>query len=344
VKFLKIENFSSDESTYVLIDKNVKLNSETIFKKNSGVKKISISEITKTLDSCKILVEAMAEAGVNKGHTLIVIGGGATQDIGTLSASLYMRGLKWKYVPTTLMSMMDSCLGGKSAINSGDFKNIIGNFYPPVEILIDVELLDMKNAIALSSGVAEGLKITFAAGEVAHENFCNLIDLWRLTKISDYLKAAIHVSLSSKKNFIEVDEFDHGIRRNLNFGHTFAHALEVATKFKVPHGIAVLIGMKAAILRAGNPKLCQNFDKRIQSEIKISQFRKSSMLQIDYSKLIEAFKRDKKNQGSKQFLILPIKTGELEVCEFPMSTKNLKECAQSLYTALNELGVDFEVL
>lgn len=344
VKFINYFYSLNSQNIFILIDQKVHSKIENKVGIENEIYAISISESTKNLDTCKIVIEAMAQAGVDRSYTLITIGGGATQDIGTLSASLYMRGLKWKFVPTTLMSMLDSCIGGKSSINSSDFKNIVGNFYPPTEIIIDVSMLDLEDSIALGSGIAEGLKITYAAGETFFRQFCESIDLWRTSSLETYLSNAILISLKGKKYFIENDEFDRGIRRNLNFGHTFAHALESASQFRVPHGIAVLIGMKAAIIRSGSPAGCIELEARLSLEMEFSRFNNGMTLEIDHQQLIEAFRRDKKNRESKQVLVLPDENGELGLIELPISDQILEESAKSLYSALTELGLAFEIL
>ena len=331
-------------TSFVIIDENVYIAKKNELPKTTSLFQFPISESLKNLETCQAVVSRMARNGVSKDFTLFAIGGGATQDIGTLVASLYMRGIKWIYVPTTLMSMMDSCVGGKSSINNDEFKNIIGNFYPPSEIAIDVSLLDLKNTIALASGIAEGLKITYAAGEQMYDDFCTSIDNWRRTKIDDYLTSAILISLRSKKTFIENDEFDTGIRRNLNFGHTFAHALEAATNFQVPHGIAVLIGMRAAILMARSPKPCEVLVNRLNIEMEISGYKGIARLQVNHELFLQALRRDKKNRNNLQVLILPRENGDLSLSAFPMSSEFLEKCAKNLYLALENLGVQFEVL
>lgn len=327
----------------VLFDQNVQ--SLDDYKDLSIKRKISVevSESTKDLNTCRTIIEEMAQNGINKTHTLIAIGGGAIQDLATLIASLYMRGINWKFVPTTLMSMMDSCIGGKSSINSGEFKNVIGNFYPPSEILIDPLVLDLENAIAISNGIAEGLKITFAAGENSFEEFCNAVNLWRETNDFIYLKRAIFLSLVAKKEFIEVDEFDQGVRRHLNFGHTYAHALESATTFQVPHGIAVLIGMTAAIRRVKSPPACTQLLDKIEAELKYSKFAQGTTIEIHHDLLVKAFQRDKKNRIDKQVLILPNECGNLSVHEYVMCKSAFEKCAEDLYGALDALGVSFEI-
>lgn len=332
------------ENTFLLIDQNVLLVAHPRILNHNEKLIIEISESSKDLDTCKLVIESMARKGVGKNYTLLTIGGGATQDIGTLSASLYMRGLNWSYVPTTLMSMIDSCIGGKSAINCGEFKNIIGNFYPPTHIFLNVSLLDFENSIALSSGIAEGLKITYARNISAYVEFCEKIDAWRLEKRIEYLAEAISISLRCKKYFVENDEFDRDIRRNLNFGHSFAHALESATKFQVPHGIAVLIGMHAAVLRADSPEACAILTNRLRVEMGLSQFNNLKSLQINHKNLLEAFRRDKKNSNSSQVLVLPNNNGELGLCDFELSLHNFEKCAKALYLAMEDLGVVYEIL
>jgi 3-dehydroquinate synthase len=130
---------------YVIIfDKNLQDYATEYKTSDSLLLPVLISEKDKNLETCGKLLKEMAAKNVNKDFEIIAIGGGAIQDIATLVASIYMRGLNWTYIPTTTMSMMDSCIGGKSSINIDNYKNIIGNFYPPSTILIDEALNDYE--------------------------------------------------------------------------------------------------------------------------------------------------------------------------------------------------------
>ena len=191
----------------------------------------------------------MRELGANRATHLIAIGGGVIQDIVTFCASVYMRGLRWTYMPTTFLSMADSCIGGKSSINVMGYKNLVGNFYPPSQVLIDVDFVDTLDAEKVVGGLFEAAKICYAR---SYGEFAAYLAEHPASKMSlDVAHVVIVRALRTKKWFIEIDEFDKKERLLLNFGHTFGHAIEAGGDFSVPHGIAVGLGMLVAIKYAG---------------------------------------------------------------------------------------------
>lgn len=199
------------------------------------------TEDQKTMAGGERVIIALREAGAQRGDHLVAVGGGIIQDVATLVAQLYMRGLPWSYVPTTLLGMVDSCIGGKSSINAGQFKNLVGSFHPPDEVVVDPEFLSTLPGEALAGGLAEAMKITYCRGPEAFARYLALADAFPASAAQ-----LVHHALDSKRWFIEIDEFDKAERRLLNFGHTFGHALEAGTGFGVSHGIGVAIGVIAA--------------------------------------------------------------------------------------------------
>jgi len=329
---------------YVIIfDKNLQ-NYATEYKTpDSLLLPVLISEKDKSLETCGKLLREMAAKNVNKDFEIIAIGGGAIQDMATLVASIYMRGLNWTYIPTTTMSMMDSCIGGKSSINIDNYKNIIGNFYPPTTILIDDKCVKTLDSVGISSGIAEALKICFARGPKYFNDFATSIKNWRAFKTDDYLNESIMLSLDAKKYFIEVDEFDKKERKLLNFGHSFGHALEASTNFAIPHGIGVLLGMQAAILHSKNKESCSQLTAAIIDEFQLSAFPKTHFV-IDKDMFIKALKFDKKNSSDLLRLVLPDRKGRLNLNEFGLTKDSLNAAFESLIESCQMLGADFEVL
>ena len=332
-----------DGKYVILYDKN--LGSYAIEYKNSNSISIpvNISEKDKTLETCGRVLKEMAANNVNKDFEVIAIGGGAIQDIATLVASIYMRGLNWIYIPTTTMSMMDSCIGGKSSINIDNYKNIIGNFYPPTIILIDVNYVKTLDSIGISSGIAEALKICFARGPKHFKEFASSIESWRTIQTDNYLSQSIMLSLGAKKYFIEVDEFDKKERKLLNFGHSFGHALEAASNFAIPHGIGVLLGMQAAILHSKNMESCRQLTAAIIDEFKLSEFNATRFV-INRNLFVNALKFDKKNSSDLLRLVLPDRKGRLKLTEVKLTEESLNKAFESLIESCQMLGADFEVL
>jgi 3-dehydroquinate synthase len=213
------------------------LDEQTIF--------IEASETGKSLDRIPALVEQLRAGGTGRQTKLLALGGGIIQDISAFVASVYMRGLRWDYMPTTVLAMVDSCIGGKSSINVGPYKNLVGTFHPPERVLIDPALASTLPADQKASGLIEAAKICFCRSE---ESFARHVSYGPSVNMSvDALEQVIVNSLLAKKWFIEIDEFDKKERLLLNFGHTFGHAIEGATHFAVSHGIAVGLGILCAI-------------------------------------------------------------------------------------------------
>jgi 3-dehydroquinate synthase len=207
---------------------------------------LTAAESAKTLHAAADVVEALRDRGADRGSHLVAVGGGIVQDVATMSASIYMRGIKWTYCPTTLLGMVDSCVGGKSSINVGRYKNIAGNFYPPTQVVIDTDFCRTLPLTQRAAGLCEAVKICFADTGKAFDDYLALAARGDLLA-GELLPEVIALSLSTKKRFIEEDEFDNGVRLLLNFGHTFGHALEAAGNFSISHGVAVGLGMLASL-------------------------------------------------------------------------------------------------
>jgi 3-dehydroquinate synthase len=205
---------------------------------------IEATEANKSLDASPAIIERIRKAGANRQTELVAVGGGIVQDLSAFIASVYMRGLRWSYMPTTVLAMVDSCIGGKSSINVGPYKNLVGTIHPPERVLIDPALARTLPDDQKASGLIEAAKICFCRGE---ESFARHVSFGPSIGMStEALERLIVNSLSAKQWFIEKDEFDKKERLLLNFGHTFGHAIEGATHFAVSHGIAVGLGILCA--------------------------------------------------------------------------------------------------
>lgn len=301
--------------------------------------KVEAVEANKNLATCESVIEQMKALGCNRDSLVVAIGGGFVQDIATLVSALYMRGISWTYVPTTLMAMMDSCIGGKSSINVGAAKNLIGNFYPPAEIVIDLAFVASLDKTAIASGLSEGVKICYAKGPSSFAKFCAYRQ-----ETNDYASAlgaelVAHV-LDAKRWFVETDEFDQGPRKLLNFGHTFGHALESATNFLVPHGIAIGVGVLAAL---NHPLSNQGPNERRLEEECLSiltpvakEFR-SVLAQFDPTKFEKAFLGDKKH-SKENFRLVLSQQGTLHLVDVARDEKAVVEILAAMKGALVRVG------
>ena len=274
-------------------------------------------ETSKTLDTASYVIEQLRLKGAHRKSHLIAVGGGIIQDIATLVASLYMRGITWSYYPTTLLGMVDSCIGGKSSINVGQYKNIAGNFYPPQTITIDPHFCHTLEPVEIMAGICEAVKICFADRKIAFDTFLKLAHTDGTIPPANLAKV-IELSLRTKKIFIEEDEFDEGIRLHLNFGHTFGHAIEAASDFSITHGVAVGIGMQFALDIANRSSVSYQASPRIQSlDIYLTSLLKNvpqlahHLNTIDVDNLFDKFKSDKKHSDKHFVMILPDKEGFL---------------------------------
>ena len=338
-----ISDIFNNSTRYVVIcDKKVEKTARVSFPQATDFISLEINENVKTLDGASTILMELARLGVVRGNVLVAVGGGALQDLVTLAASIYMRGLEWIYVPTTLMSMLDSCIGGKSSINLGPYKNLLGNIYPPSSVYIDRGFLTTLNNVDIACGLAEGVKICFASSPIDSTKFEDLIASWQSTSNVDFLEQAIFLSLEKKQWFVEIDEFDKKERKLLNFGHSFGHALEAATAFSIPHGIGVFIGMHTAINYVGNPDPAGSLVKWIKSEMALVNG-DIEHFKVSKEQFLSALRKDKKNSETEQCLIVPNEDGALIEKLYPLNNENLNKCFDTLAESLNQLELNYEI-
>lgn len=328
--------FDFNQNQFYLIDSFFR---GLIRSENERVIWVDANEQAKTLSNAEKILLQLSEKGMTKKDILVVVGGGAIQDIGTLVSALYMRGVNWIYVPTTLAAMGDSCIGGKSSINVEHVKNLVGNFYPPKKVIIDTDFCRTLPLIEFIAGISEIIKICYAH---SNESFRESLQILKQSdwkhKQSSLIKL-ITLSLLCKKYFVEEDEFDTGIRKLLNFGHSFGHALESASKYQIPHGVAILIGMIAATqheasIRNRESELlrvtCFSYLREVADDIR----KPLKHFQID--DFCNSLAKDKKNTATTLVLILSNKSG-LVVHESKFDQGALKLAATAMENARTEV-------
>lgn len=297
---------------------------------------IEATEEAKALQETLALFIKLKEAGLGRSSHIGAIGGGVVQDIATFVASLFMRGISWSYVPTTFLGMADSCLGGKSSINVGPYKNLIGNFHPPSRIDILPIFARTLPALEIAGGAAEAAKIAFCRGDSAFAAYEQLAaPILNGAWTEEQLGELLHATLAVKRWFIETDEFDQKERRLLNYGHTWGHALESATEFAIPHGLAVAIGMMASIYftqsQIANNHLMQHCRDLLRLALKPAQLEA-----FDGERFLKAFQADKKHSPSHYHLIVPksIKSESLGVEEIQLPAN--KNSRDGVLAAMNQ--------
>ena len=264
---------------------------------------LEATEENKSLEQIIPVIEGLVAGSCRRDDVLVAVGGGIVQDITCFIASTLLRGLRWRFIPTTLLAQADSCIGSKSSINLGATKNILGTFNPPEEILIDPSFLETLGPADLRSGIGEIIKVHVIDGP---SSFAALAaDFPRLMDDPGLLLEYIRSSLLIKKRFIEEDEFDRGPRNVMNYGHSFGHAIESATAFEIPHGIAVTIGMDMANHVAhARGDLHRDYRDALH-QVCEANYRGFLDVPIPEEALFDALSRDKKNVGSLANLILP---------------------------------------
>jgi len=248
------------------------------------------------------VIQELINSGFRKNHRLIGIGGGIIQDITAFTASIMYRGVSWLFFPTTLLAQGDSCIGSKTSINFGKYKNQVGGFYPPNKILIDTGFLDTLSKGDLQSGLGEMSHYFIVAGKIDFQEYKK--DYSNALSNKSVLTKMVSNSIKIKKGYIEIDEFDQKERQVFNYGHSFGHAIESLTDYAVPHGIAVSFGMDIAnyisVKKKYIPMQVRNEIRELLEEIWIGYDIKN----IDVEKFTTALSKDKKNVGYELRLIL----------------------------------------
>jgi len=187
--------------------------------KEAMILTVEQGEASKSLDMFGKLLSAMLDGEFSRKDCVVAVGGGVVGDLSGFAASAYMRGIDFYNIPTTLLSQIDSSIGGKTAINFGGVKNIVGAFYQPKKVLIDPELLKTLPKRQISSGLAEAVKMALTSDK-------ELFDIFENKDIGSSIDEIIVRSLNIKKNVVEQDEKESGLRKILNFGHTVGHGIE----------------------------------------------------------------------------------------------------------------------
>lgn len=231
---------TATQNNFVVTDDHVYVLYRKFFDKyfqNAEIYVLSSGEENKNFHSLNAILEKMAGAGMRRSSRLFAVGGGVVGDIGGLAAALYMRGISYVQIPTTLLAQVDSSVGGKTAVDLGGIKNVVGAFYQPCEVLVDPTFLNTLSEREIKCGIGEIVKYAALDSE--------LFDILEqnLGKFSDvtFWKNLISTCIQYKVKVVEIDEKEQGERRCLNVGHTTAHAIELSSVLS--HGESVLYGM-----------------------------------------------------------------------------------------------------
>lgn len=265
---------------------------------------IEATEQSKVIETALSICERMTDIPAKRNAVLISFGGGIIQDITGFAANILYRGIKWVFVPTTLLAQCDSCIGGKTSLNYLTYKNLLGTFYPPDEIHICTRFVNTLTQSDFESGMGEVIKFNIMAGLEGLERISSNMRLL-MKRDAATIEGFVQSSLEFKQAFIEEDEFDRGERIKLNFAHTFGHAIETVTEYQIPHGTAVAIGMimancisvKRGILRE---MIAERSEELLLQVIHVD----FSVMDKPFDEFLQAMRKDKKQINSSLTAVL----------------------------------------
>jgi len=283
-------------------------------KKNIYIFYFKANEINKKMNNVNKILDILLKKNFSREDCLVSIGGGITGDISGLAASLFKRGLKFINIPTSLLSQVDASIGGKTGVNTKYGKNLLGSFYQPNLVISDTQFLKTLPKREIICGYGEILKHSL----ISNKKFFKFLDKnsKKIMKLdSPFIEKAIYESCKIKRNVVEKDEREKGLRKVLNFGHTFAHAYEASLGYsnKLNHGEAVILGMKSALRFSLKNNLIKKEEyllikKHISSSNIPSQIKKFFKVK-DSNKIMSFMLKDKKNNSNKVSLVLLSKIG-----------------------------------
>ena len=262
--------------------------------RNSVICTVETGEGSKSLTVFGQLMQTMLEHNFSRKDCVVAVGGGVVGDLSGFAASAYMRGIDFYNIPTTLLSQIDSSIGGKTAINLGGVKNIVGAFYQPKKVLIDPDLLKTLPPRQIANGMAEAIKMSLTSDK-------ELFELLETQVIESNLEEIILRSLNIKKAVVEQDEKEAGLRKILNFGHTVGHGIESTSELY--HGEAVALGML--------PMCSETLRPRVVEVLKKSNLYRK--LQYDWDRITQAAFHDKKADGGSVTVTLVQEPGTYEL-------------------------------
>lgn len=311
-----LEAISTPERAFYLVDRNlVRLYPAELERGLPGDRTVVVdaTEEQKSYEAIAPVFLDLVRMGLKRDGNLVVVGGGILQDIGCFVATTLSRGLHWELIPTTLLAQADSCIGSKSSINLGPYKNQLGTFYPPHRVLMTHAVLRTLPWDPIRSGVGEILKLALLAGPEVFQELSK--DLERLSPEDlSILPKWVGRGLGIKKGYIEEDEFDRGRRNLLNYGHTFGHAFEASTHFEIPHGIAVTLGMLAATFASARLGMVpEDHYLELRGTLRPWCAPLGQVLaSVPPASVLEAMRHDKKNAGQGVTCILTRGFGAME--------------------------------
>lgn len=324
----KILSFVEGRNFLVIISEKVeKLYGKTLKFPKENVFILKDGEKEKNFNNYKKITERALKMKLTRKDAFIAIGGGVVGDLTGFAASTYMRGIDFIQVPTTLLACVDSSVGGKTAIDTDYGKNLVGTFYQPKAVFINPNFLKTLDERQFKTGLGEVVKYSFIEKSCKCEEDLNLTNFLSekaemiVNRNERVLSKLIEICVKLKISVVEKDEKEGGLRRILNFGHTYGHAIEKITKYKkYTHGEAIVEGMKFAFNLAVKRNLIDKNYKFLAEDV-IKKFNFVDIPEFDMEKMIELMQMDKKATFDKIVFILPTDYSTVEA--FELDSKDL---------------------
>lgn len=306
-----------DRPTFALVDARVHATAPDLLPATTPRLLVEAGEGLKTFAALERLLRAMVQHGLGRGARLVAIGGGTIGDLGGLAASLFLRGIELWQVPTTLLAMADSAVGGKTAINLPEGKNLVGTVHPAARVLIDPEFTTTESATNIRSGLAEAVKMAIGCD-------AQLFDLLQAQAAAvksrdlDVLQEVVRLAVVAKIGIVERDLLETGERRLLNLGHTLGHALEAHSGWTLPHGLAVARGLFFAIdVAAALAAIAPADASRCRALLQVHGYSPEPLPPA--AELLPFLRRDKKASGDTLHFAVPTRIGRSEVRPLPIA-------------------------
>jgi len=270
-----------------------------------GVKYLRINEKRKNLKTVESILEWLIRVGADKDALLLAVGGGITTDLTGFAACIYKRGIRYANMPTTLLAQIDAGIGGKTGCNVKSFKNMAGIIKQPEFTFINADFIRSLPWEEFCCGYAEMLKTFIIADPLAYQE---AIELKNYELIGPLIEKAVNI----KRDIVSKDEFDHGKRRTLNLGHTFAHAIECKSKGRIPHGLAVAMGIVMAARHSEAEKIAnKGLADKIAADFESVGL--PSECKWNEEQLAPIMRTDKKAQDGKVHFVLPQEIGKVVI-------------------------------
>ena len=311
-----LDPFCAKRSTLIVTDSNVDpLYSKKIEKCNSPKFIFPAGEKHKTMNTISDICQKAVEVGLDRKSLILALGGGVCGDMAGFAAAVYMRGIDFIQIPTSLLAMVDSSVGGKTGVDLPEGKNLVGAFWQPQLVIVDPETLKTLPIEEVMNGLAEVIKYGMIYDWEFFQLLENNIDALRNLDM-DFYTEIIKRCCEIKAEVVAQDEREGGLRAILNYGHTFGHAVELLSKFEIAHGAAISIGMAVAVeLGVMTGKISKDYAERQNKLLFNLGLPISIPAEFDPEKIYGAMLHDKKTVGAKVKLVLPVGDGAVAIVD-----------------------------